>query len=373
MKRQSARRPQHRSHRPMLLERGANEGGSPPITEVAPQRLREFNSPAGELLRRLPGTPGGTPATFSSLLATRRRRRKTRVAALSSLVLAAGIIALTLQRPGPLIQAEPTERYAAARPAPSERLAHSNKAPQHALASQSFVHAEAEATLAHPVRAPTTRSQRSPTAGQVHRPESLSSPAPPAPDLVAAQLAQRVAPGALIDSPSEATHSSADCGKLARQGAIAEASSCYGVAAQGSGTSAELALIEHARLQARVKGDNVRALDLLDSYFERFKKGGLLPEAKLMQLNLLAQAGRQEQLLRELAGTLSANLLPERRGQLLSIQAETLAHVGQCQKAQRVAVEADQALHGNADAPTVRKVTPLCGNAPASEHTPPRD
>jgi hypothetical protein len=126
----------------------------------------------------------------------------------------------------------------------------------------------------------------------------------------------------------------------------------------GTGVGAELALIEHARFQLRTDGDHRGALNLLQSYFVRFPSGALFPEAKLMQLNLLARSQEHGRLLAELEVVLESGMLAERRNELQGLRAETLATLGRCQ-------EALQGLEGAGarvnELATVRRARESCG------------
>jgi hypothetical protein len=151
--------------------------------------------------------------------------------------------------------------------------------------------------------------------------------------------------GQRLSSPEASERASSSdlsaCARFTRAGFLEEASQCYADAALGSGTSAELAWIEHARLWLRAKGDLGRVEALLKEYFARFPAGALLPEAKLMQIHLLAEEGRQGELLVEIERVTEQRLLPERRVDLEALKALTLAQLGRCDEAKVVIAEAN--------------------------------
>lgn len=127
----------------------------------------------------------------------------------------------------------------------------------------------------------------------------------------------------------------AACADRARAGAIDDASQCYATVAAGEGISAELAALEQARLWRRARGDSAKAEQLLQGYLSRFPQGALRHEARLMRVHLLAQQNRHEELLSEVSQITEAGLLPERRAELTSLKATTLAKLGRCDGAFR--------------------------------------
>lgn len=124
----------------------------------------------------------------------------------------------------------------------------------------------------------------------------------------------------------------ADCSLLSRAGQFEQALSCLGERARGAGMSAELALVESARLKHHVTGDSPSALADLNEYFSRFAAGTLRREAGLLRLEILRQLGRATearsaivQLLRE---------VPEQETELLLQDFDLALEIGDCRGAQ---------------------------------------
>lgn len=120
------------------------------------------------------------------------------------------------------------------------------------------------------------------------------------------------------------------CSKLAQSGHYDEAASCYGNIAHGGSMSAELALYEKARIQAKALGKSQAALATLNEHTRRFPSGLLGSEVALTRIELLSQLGRREQALAAIDQALSGTLGRERGGDLQLLRADLLAAKGDC-------------------------------------------
>ncbi len=309
---------------------------------VAPQRLAQQSSPAGRLLRSLPRTPTstGTPPSLETLRRIRKQRDQRR-ALMVSLPLAFGaalsaalFFPQQLPPQKPAIEPEnPMGFSRAERPrAVEEPRSKKSSTPQKSSASNARQNVK-NAPPSHntsdsdpatpPARPRTSHDQEDPSESATQHPTKIRT--------------------------------SADCANLVQSGKLSKASDCYAEAAQGHGTGAELALLEHARLQMRALGNTKAASQIVNSYLARFPRGALRREALLMQIDLLARTGKTSRLIDTIDAVLSEGLLAERRGELLTVQAEALAQKGNCKRALRVVQRAEN--HGEASSrlSTVRK------------------
>ncbi len=100
-----------------------------------------------------------------------------------------------------------------------------------------------------------------------------------------------------------------DCLVHARTGATDRAIACFQAQAAASGLSAEVALLEIARLRRDVSGDLGGAERALDEYRRRFPRGTLSVEAGIARVELLLRLGRPNDALVE------ARPLPEGEGE----------------------------------------------------------
>ncbi len=348
---------------------------SPPAPKLplegAPRRLTESATQAGALLRQLPPVePGRPPASFAALLSARRKRDRARAL---GWVLGTAMVALALMTASNLRQPRPGF------PIVAEPLVVSDAALEQAppLGEGSPSTPEDPLTRRPPPRpgkavASPRVLEHDPATARTSPPSTTQEDPPPAPSrtpnhtaaaerdasknqsaALGTQPATRLAAGA---SPVSGVGAS-DCAELARRGALTEAGDCYERSARGTGAGAELALIEHARLQIRAYSDRRQALTLLEAYFARFPRGALFPEAKLMQLNLLARQGESLGLLAELEAVLESGMLTERRGELQGLRAETLAKLGRCREAREALEAADSPTR---DLSTSRRARDLC-------------
>jgi len=112
-------------------------------------------------------------------------------------------------------------------------------------------------------------------------------------------------PAALEPAPSVPDH---DCLHHARAGATDRAISCFQDQAASGGLTAEVALLEIARLRRDVSGDLGGAERALDEYRRRFPRGTLSAEAGIARVELLLRLGRPNEALVE------ARTLPEGEG-----------------------------------------------------------
>jgi tetratricopeptide (TPR) repeat protein len=131
-------------------------------------------------------------------------------------------------------------------------------------------------------------------------------------------------------SSAEGEADTARCGKLAQIGHYDEAATCYGNIARGGSMSAELALYEKARIQAKALGKSQEALATLNEHARRFPSGLLGSEVALTRIELLSQLGRREQALTAIEQALNGALGRERGGDLQLLRADLLASKGDC-------------------------------------------
>ena len=99
-----------------------------------------------------------------------------------------------------------------------------------------------------------------------------------------------------------------DCLRHARDGATDRAIACFQEQSGSTGLSAEVALLEIARLRRDVSGDLGGAERALDEYRRRFPRGTLSTEAGIARVELLLRLGRPDDALVE------ARALPEGEG-----------------------------------------------------------
>jgi tetratricopeptide (TPR) repeat protein len=181
-------------------------------------------------------------------------------------------------------------------------------------------------------------------------PEPLKT-APSAPERAASRdtsapvVPPSAAPPSHLKAPPSAKSSEGEadtgrCGKLAQGGHYDEAASCYGNIARGGSMSAELALYEKARIQAKALGKSQEALATLNEHARRFPSGLLGSEVALTRIELLSQLGRREQALAAIDRALSGPLGRERGGDLHLLRADLLASRGDCPAALEALVAA---------------------------------
>jgi tetratricopeptide (TPR) repeat protein len=172
-------------------------------------------------------------------------------------------------------------------------------------------------------------------------PETSSSSAPPAlvtaPSL-SAEVVARAAPVASsrapVSSPRAGERSASgaleSCASLAHSGDYAGAVTCYQHLSEGSTLSAEFALYEKARLEARALGDEGRALGTLNTLRKRFPHGNLEVETALSRIEILAHLGQVDTALAAIDQALAGRARAERGADLLSLEAELLQRRGDC-------------------------------------------
>jgi hypothetical protein len=91
-----------------------------------------------------------------------------------------------------------------------------------------------------------------------------------------------------VDAPAEQR----DCLRLARDGVTGDAIACLESQSTESGLTAEIALLELARIRRDVKGDLAGAERLLAEHERRFPHSGLATEARGGRIELLLRLGR---------------------------------------------------------------------------------
>jgi tetratricopeptide (TPR) repeat protein len=142
---------------------------------------------------------------------------------------------------------------------------------------------------------------------------------------------------------SEPENATAACAALAQAGKYEPASDCYARIARGGSMSAELALYEKARLEAKALGHSERALDTLNEHARRFPAGMLSSEVGLTRIELLSQLGRRAEALTAIEQALGGALGRERGADLQVLRAELLAGQGDCAAARAAAQSAEKA------------------------------
>jgi tetratricopeptide (TPR) repeat protein len=101
-------------------------------------------------------------------------------------------------------------------------------------------------------------------------------------------------------APENIAPPSEDCTALVKSQAFVPATACYERQAQKTGLSAELALIELARLRLSALGDAPGAVRALEEHVQRFPNGVLKNPAELAMVRALSAAGRHADALRAL-------------------------------------------------------------------------
>lgn len=132
-----------------------------------------------------------------------------------------------------------------------------------------------------------------------------------------------------VDSESDTS----TCARLAREGKLEQAASCYDQIARGSSMAAELALYEKARLESRALGRGAAALSTLDEHARRFPQGVLSTEAGLTRIELLARLGRANEALDSIERALGGAIGKERGGDLHALRGDILSSRGDCRAA----------------------------------------
>lgn len=115
-------------------------------------------------------------------------------------------------------------------------------------------------------------------------------------------------PGVAAESAPAPAAPDLDCLAHARAGATDRAIACFQAQSASPGLSAEVALLEIARLRRDVSGDLGGAEHALDEYRRRFPHGTLSAEAGIARVELLLRLGRPNDALVE------AHALPEGEG-----------------------------------------------------------
>jgi hypothetical protein len=139
--------------------------------------------------------------------------------------------------------------------------------------------------------------------------------------------APALAPGAAA-APEATPAPDRDCLHHARAGATDRAIACFQEQAAEGGLTAEVALLEIARLRRDVSGDLGGAERALDEYRQRFPRGTLSAEAGIARVELLLRLGRPNEALVE------ARALPEGEGDFW--RAVCLAKLGRRDEARGV-------------------------------------
>jgi hypothetical protein len=106
------------------------------------------------------------------------------------------------------------------------------------------------------------------------------------------------------------------CAELVHGGEAQRALDCYASVASGEGISAELALFERARLEAKLLHDPMRALQTLEDYRKRFPSGSLRGEVLLAQIDWLIASGERQRAHALVVEALSSGLVTERTAEL---------------------------------------------------------
>lgn len=274
--------------------------GSP----VAPPRLREQNDAVGRLLREESQLPLPQPSCAAHGIVREYRRRSARrrwSAIAVSAVLLSGVAVSLRREQAPLsIGAERIPPFR------SSKEFHRAAEPSPARAQE----------MQAQTKRPAAPAQRNVTA----RPRSAVRAEP-------AGSVEESKPAAEVATTAEVS----DCASLTHAGKYQDAVGCYSAKAKGSGVSAELALLERARLERRVLGDSTAALATLDEYRVRFANGALFREAALARIEVLMALGRNEPARRAIERIVDQ--VPERAAELSLLGARLAVEAGACGEA----------------------------------------
>lgn len=276
-------------------------------SESDPARLIDGSCPIAQLLRDEACRHPGPSPTFAGLQAVRIRRQVARNLGFA-LLLALPLVAVALRR-----EETPLSIAAEATPITRQRIAARLqpppvKEPAAKVPGVLLQHEEQE-----PASAPSTSKKT------FSVPDSEKAP------------------------PTRAI----DCSPLSRQGRFEEALSCLAESARSQGMSAELALLESARLRRNVLGDLSSALSDLETYQERFPSGVLRREAGLLQIDVLTKMGEHQAARARISSLLPE--VPEQRTELQLKMFELDLLLSDCDGAKRTLAE----LGSHSDVPEV--------------------
>lgn len=252
--------------------------------EVAPARLLDEGDELGELLRQANRAPVGRGRAFRRVLDLHRRRRISRpVFVIAASIAAAYFLWISVPQVQELpIAAENVEASlvtkGAAQHGPfspdgeqAKREAgtrgEESRVPPKPLTSEKAVAAEGET-----VDSSETVQGAKAVGGQAAVRDSNAAPA------------GKVAP-----------QQETDCAALSRSAKYSESLACYELKGEGTGMSAELALLEAARLERRALSRSDRALQKLNTYRHRFPQGMLRREAELLRIEILIELGKRRE------------------------------------------------------------------------------
>ncbi len=319
--------------------------------ESTPARLLDGDSALAELLRLESERAPPSGASFE-VLSGRRKRRQLRQMVLwtAAFALPVGLLTLAAHRDSLEISAEHQPSRIAAEGAPPASPRQAAQVPSawidasatnpESLASLPSAPIESAARQAAPFQAGPAAPRRADTKAY----GGLRTPAPQAPGSARSE---------------ERALNVVDCASASRGGDYELAMGCYDERARGEGTSAELSLLEAARIAWRALRSTERALARLDEYDRRFQKGALRREAALLRVEVLystSDVNRQRAAIER-----ALILVPERSKELRKQAIEMAVRTGDCAAAR----EHIQAIigSGNEEAEALHRTLESCGPA----------
>lgn len=250
--------------------------------EVAPARLLDQGGELGELLRQANRAPVGRGRAFRRVLELHRRRRISRpVFVIASSIAAAYFLWISVPQVQQLpIAAEHVEA----------RLVTKGAALQAPFSPDSNQAKREAGTRGEESRVPS----RHLTVEKAAESETVDSSE-------TVQGAKAVGGHATVGESYAAPAGKAapqleiDCAALSRSAKYTESLACYELKGAGTGMSAELALLEAARLERRALSRSDRALQKLNTYRHRFPQGMLRREAELLRIEILIELGKRRE------------------------------------------------------------------------------
>ena len=306
--------------------------------ESTPARLLDGDSALAELLRLESERAPPSGASFE-VLSGRRKRRQLRQMVLWTAAFALPEIPAEHQPSRIAAEGAPPASPRQAAQVPSAWIDASATNPE-SLASLPSAPIESAARQAAPFQAGPAAPRRADTKAY----GGLRTPAPQAPGSARSE---------------ERALNVVDCASASRGGDYELAMGCYDERARGEGTSAELSLLEAARIAWRALRSTERALARLDEYDRRFQKGALRREAALLRVEVLystSDVNRQRAAIER-----ALILVPERSKELRKQAIEMAVRTGDCAAAR----EHIQAIigSGNEEAEALHRTLESCGPA----------
>ena len=293
-----------------------------PSTPPSPPRLLDSDAELAPLLRaanRAYAAGLYQPRAFAALKRRREQRARRRVQTWAAAVGVASFAAIVAARwlrseaaPDLTLAAAHVDLLAPRVPALGARRAEALETPAPAPPSAERERVDAERI---PSKRPPALPRRRAELGAPHEVERPEPAEPPA----------RAAP---------APERPPDCLEPARQGRREVAERCFVDAAAGQGLSAEMALLELARLRMDVWGDVAGAEQALRDHRQRFPQGSLSTEARLALVTALVQLGRAQEALDQSDALIADGQARDRLEQLRLLRGDLYQRkFGDCQRA----------------------------------------